>query len=421
MLQRSLLSPFLVAVYLLCLSSTVNSAEQCSAVSKSCNDLQALFTNIPLEYPALKQVLAEPEKYRVQIIYTPVTFTADRQPQLAEYYYRVDNDRYFYPASTVKLLVSLLALEWLYEQNLPDLNKDTIMLTDAIRPEQTTAHQDITAASGLPSVAHYIKKVLLVSDNDGYNRLYELMGQDYINQKLQEKGLTSSLINHRLSVPFTDEQNRHVNPVRFVGKDGKLIKAVLAKSSSGWHRNSPKPLLGKAYYSQGKLIEQPMDFSLKNKLALPDLDGIVKRVIFPQLYPETQRFMLTTEDREFVLTYMSMLPPQSDYPAYDPIDYPENYAKYLMFGGEARKLPEFIRIYNKMGSAYGHVLDGAYIIDQHNKIAFFLSAIIYTNENEVLNDDTYQTEEIGLPFMQQLGEFLYWHQLTKQILAPEIR
>ena len=163
-----------------------------------------------------------------------------------------------------------------------------------------------------------------------------------------------------------------------------------------------------------------MDFSLKNRLALPDLDGIVKRVIFPQLYPEIQRFMLTTEDREFVLTYMSMLPPQNDYPAYDPIEYPENYAKYLMFGGEARGLPEFIRIYNKIGSAYGHVLDGAYIIDQHNKIAFFLSAIIYTNENEVLNDDTYQTKEIGLPFMQQLGEFLYWHQLTKQILPSEI-
>lgn len=420
MLLRCFLCSFLLASSLLSLPSTANSSEACSVVSKSCNDLQELFADIPGDYPVLKQVIAESEKYQVQIIYTPVTFAADKQPQLAEYYYRVDNNRYFYPASTVKLLVSLLALEWLQEQDLPGLNKDTIMLTDKVRPEQTVAHQDATAENGLPSVAHYIKKILLVSDNDGYNRLYELMGQDYINQKLQEKGLTSSLINHRLSVPFTDEQNRHVNPIRFVGKDDKLIKAVPPKSSSGWHRNPQTPLLGKAYYRDGTLIEQPMDFTLKNKLAMTDLDGVLKRVIFPQLYPETQQFRLSAEDREFMLTYMSMLPPQSDYPTYDPAEYPENYAKYLMFGGETRKVPEFIRIYNKMGSAYGHVLDGAYIIDHQNKIAFFLSAIIYANENEVLNDDTYQTKEIGLPFMQQLGEFLYWHQLTKQILPPEI-
>jgi hypothetical protein len=35
-----------------------------------------------------------------------------------------------------------------------------------------------------------------------------------------------------------------------------------------------------------------------------------------------------------------------------------------------------------------------------------VTAVIYTNENETLNDDTYETEEIGLPFFAELGEYL---------------
>ncbi|WP_332912678.1 hypothetical protein [Algoriphagus boritolerans] len=34
---------------------------------------------------------------------------------------------------------------------------------------------------------------------------------------------------------------------------------------------------------------------------------------------------------------------------------------------------------------------------------FFVTAVIYTNENEILNDDTYETEEIGLPFFRRVG------------------
>src|SRR5690606_13159689 len=124
-----------------------------------------------------------------------------------------------------------------------------------------------------------------------------------------------------------------------------------------------------------------------------------------------QRFKLSEDDRRFMLTYMSMLPPESDYPAYDPAKYPPNYAKYLMFGGEARNIPEHIRSFNKVGSAYGHMLDGAYIEDRENQIRFFLSAIIYVNDNQLLNDDTYQYDEIGLPFMNQLGQYLYRYQL----------
>ena len=43
---------------------------------------------------------------------------------------------------------------------------------------------------GRPTIAHYIKKILLVSDNDAFNRLYEFLGQQYINTTLHQMGYT---------------------------------------------------------------------------------------------------------------------------------------------------------------------------------------------------------------------------------------
>ena len=133
--------------------------------------LQPLLSKLTAEYPVLQQVLDKPEPYRVQIIYTQIDRDSNNHPDLTYYQFGVDDSRYFYPASTVKLPIALLALEWLAEQNLTGLNADTAMLTEAAADWQTAQIADPTAVNGLPSIAHYIKKVLLVSDNDGSNRL----------------------------------------------------------------------------------------------------------------------------------------------------------------------------------------------------------------------------------------------------------
>ncbi len=56
------------------------------------------------------------------------------------------------------------------------------MITEAEDENQTRVYNDPTTEDGRPTVAHYIKKILLVSDNDAFNRLYEFLGQEYIQQ-----------------------------------------------------------------------------------------------------------------------------------------------------------------------------------------------------------------------------------------------
>ena len=375
--------------------------------------LQPLLSKVTEQYPTLQQVLANPEPYRLQIIYTRVDRDTDNSPNLTYYQFGLDDNHYFYPASTVKLPIALLALEWLAEQNIAGLNSDTTMVTDAASDWQTAQAADPTAANGLPSIAHYIKKVLLVSDNDGSNRLYELLGQDFINQRLSAKGLRHSVINHRLSAPLTAEQNRQFNPVRFVDPTGKPILVLPARNTNQQYINTDKPTLGRAYISGNELINSPMDFTDKNRLSLADFDGVIKRVIFPQLFSEQQRFNLKPEDRALLLRYMAMLPPASSNPDYDVKQYPDNYSKFLLFGGKPQQIPSHIRIFNKTGWAYGHIIDGGYIVDLQQGIEFFIAAVIYANENDTLNDDLYQTNEVALPFLRQLGEYLYQYELQR--------
>jgi hypothetical protein len=381
----------------------------------SCSEYQEIpFHDIPAEFPVLKEVFDKPEKYKVQVLYTQIDRNEKNEPEFTDFNFHLDDGIYFYPASTVKLPISILALEWLNEQKIEGINRESIMLTDSVRPSQIPAFYDSSSFKKLPSIEHYIKKILLVSDNDAYNRLYELLGQDYINSKMKEKGMKNTIINHRLSMPMSEEENRYFNPIRFITSSGDPIIEIPSRHTGRVYANKENPSIGKAYYSKAELVEFPMDFTFKNKYALSDLHGTLKRIIFPQKFKQEERFQISENDRQFILKYMSMLPGESEYPSYGLPDYYDSYSKFFKFGTDKSPIPSQFRIFNKTGNAYGHVLDGSYFIDYQNGIEFFVSAVIYTNENEILNDDTYEYEEIAFPFFTELGEYLYQLELKRK-------
>jgi hypothetical protein len=373
------------------------------------------------EYPTLQKVLADTAKYQVQILYTQIDRNEHGNPLFTPYSFNVDDSRYYYPASTVKLPIALLALEWLEEQQVEGLTLETTMLTDSIRPSQLPAWRDSTAQNGLPSIGHYIKKILLVSDNDASNRLYELLGMDYINQKLKEKGLGNSVITQRLSFPISPEENRQFNPIRFVDTAGKTLLEIPARQADSAYVVPGYPKLGRAYYKNDTLIQAGMDFSYKNKFSLTDFHGVVQRTIFPEAFVGIERFNLNEEHRNFMLKYMSMLPRESDFPRYDTAEFYDSYSKFFKFGSDKEVIPSRFRLFNKTGWSYGHLIDGGYFVDFETGVEFFVSAIVYVNEDQILNDDKYETDEVGLPFFAELGEYLYQRELKrKKQLLPDL-
>ena len=99
-------------------------------------------------------------------------------------------------------------------------------------------------------------------------------------------------------------------------------------------------------------------------------------------------------------------------------EYGDNYVKFLMFGSNRNQIPESIRIFNKSGFAYGFLIDNAYIVDFENNVEFLLSAVIYVNENQIFNDDNYEYDAIGLPFLQQLGQKVYEYEIAREKSYP---
>jgi hypothetical protein len=153
---------------------------------------------------------------------------------------------------------------------------------------------------------------------------------------------------------------------------------------------------------------------------LKDLHNIVRSLMFPQSVPASQRFDLTQDDYNFLRRYMSMTPPESTDPSYDS-SYHSTFVKFLFYGAEKVKTRPGIRIFNKVGDAYGFLVDAAYFADFDNHIEFMLSTVIYCNSDGILNDDKYDYESLGLPFMKNLGQVIYEHELTrKRSIIPDL-
>src|SRR5215469_905804 len=165
--------------------------------------------------PFLLRVLDKPDSFHYQLIYTRIDRDRHNTPHFHNYYLHVDSLDYFNPASTVKMPLAFLALEKMDSLARYGVDKYTPMLTDSAYSGESTAWTDTSAADGLPSLAQYIRKIFLVSDNDAYNRLYEFLGQAAINRRLHELGYPGIRITRRF-VPMSEDENRHTNPVRFV-------------------------------------------------------------------------------------------------------------------------------------------------------------------------------------------------------------
>jgi len=351
-------------------------------------------------YPAYFDSLTGPgSASNIQVIYSRIDRSRSNAPRLTHYYYKVDPSSYFYPASTVKLPVAALALQRLHELNIQGVDRTTTMILGSKDSVTTT-------------IEECIKKIFLVSDNYSYNYLYDFLGQEYINDRLHKMGYRQAQLVHRVGISLSEEENRLTRPLKFVNALGKILyEQQPTKSSLQYQvRNT---LLGKGFYQGDSLIQKPFDFSRKNKLTLPELHASLVSIIFPETLLKQNRFRLEEQDYKFLRNFMSMYPSESRITKQDTAYY-DAYVKFILFGGEEKPVLPEVRIFNKVGDAYGFLIDAAYVVDFKNKIEFFVSAVISCNSDGIYNDDKYEYSTIGWPFLKNLGAVLYDYELHRK-------
>lgn len=361
----------------------------------------------------INKIINHPDSFRVQIIYTQINRDANNHPSFHNYYFHFNPDLYFNPASTVKLPLALLSLEKLNKLPINGLNKYTPMRFDSSYPGEKDLSIDTTAASGKPSIAHFIKRAFIISENDPYNRMYQFVGQQGINRSLHEKGYKDVRITRQF-MGFTDEQNRHTNAIHFLDSAGNEIYYQPPGYNTDSFYFSHIIKLGKAHFdNHDSLVHGPFDFTGQNNLSLLDLQQMLQSVLFPSSVPKKQRFDLTDDDYKFLYQYLSQFPSETPDPRYDSSVFYNSYVKFF-FRDSTHKMPSNVRVFNKVGWAYGFLTDVSYVADFEHKVEFMLAATVYVNSDDILNDSKYDYDTVGFPFMYRLGQTIYHYELNRK-------
>ena len=359
-----------------------------------------------------KKVLASPNTYRLQLVYTQIDRDQNGIPRFTNHTLYADADYYFNPASMVKMPLAFLAIEKLYELNQPGVNKYTTMQFDSNYQRQVAMYTDSSAQNKKPSIAHFVKRAFLISENDPYNRLYQFMGQGPTNQKLIAKGYTSTKITRQF-MGYTEDQNRHTNGINFLDEKGIPILKLAPQYNTDSFQFGAPILIGDAHWnSKDEVVQAPFDFTRHNNISLIDMQKMLQAVIFPSSVPKQNRFNIAEADRLFLLQYLSQYPSETNYPKYDSAHFYDSYVKFF-FQDSTHAMPKHIRVFNKVGWAYGFLTDVSYVLDTKNNIDYMLSATVYVNSDGVVNDSKYDEETVGFPFLNKIGTAFYEYELKR--------
>jgi hypothetical protein len=360
----------------------------------------------------LKKVSRDFKKYKLQIIYTQITRDENGKAQFKDYGYHVDSSNYFYCASLVKLPCAILALE---KTKRLHVYSNTIMFTDSASACQHSVRKDTTSVNGYPSIAQYIKRMALVSDNFAYGRVYEFLGVDEIHARLGELGYKNARIVHRFDGGCKGTEHTTTNPVSFLKNDLTPITSQPQQDASRiYHHPLGIVKVGKAHLNaKNKKVNAPKDFTEMNYISLENIHSMLKRLIFNHQLPQAERYQMIEDDRQFLIDQLTALPRESSHPTYNR-SYHDSYKKYFMYGDSRKPItnPD-IKITNIVGQSYGFMVDCAYIQNKKENVEFMLSAVVYTNEDEIINDGKYEYNTVALPFLAELGRQVYNYELKR--------
>jgi hypothetical protein len=363
----------------------------------------------------LAPVLNHPARYELQVIYTQIDRDEQNRPRFTPHSYHLNARQYFNPASLVKLPVAALALEKLNQLPRPGLTRRSIMATGAAYRCQTRVPFAAPADSDrAATVGNYIKRMLLVSDNGAYNRLYEFLGQRPLNERLSQLGYPAVRIVRRFA-PCDTAANRHTNPISFHSATGDTLYKEPARFNPQPYTNPlGRVLKGRAHQAGGRIVPTPFDFTTANYLPLQDVTTLLQSILFPESLPASQRLKLSSTDYAFLRHYLHAMPHESGFRLYRSAHYFDAYKKYLYYGRRPQAvLQPGLRIYNVVGMSHGYLADVAYFADSLHQSEFMLSAVLYVNQDGIINDGAYEYETIGLPFLGQLGRHIQQYEARR--------
>ena len=152
----------------------------------------------------IKIVMSNPEGFELQIIYTQILHDKNNNVSFKDFTYHLNAENYFYPASTIKFPIAILALEKL----------------NSIENTEVNSEFTIEGNSNKLKFSEEISKIFAVSENEASTNLLEFLGLDDINKSMKAKGLEPFRLSHRVS--GSDPRSLATKPITLYKTDGIL-------------------------------------------------------------------------------------------------------------------------------------------------------------------------------------------------------
>ena len=350
--------------------------------------------------PYLKEIIKDKEDYEIQVMLTKVNHD-NTKIDFQNYQYQHDENQYFYPASTIKLPIVVLTLKKINE--LRSKGSD-ITLKSKIILNNVDNYSNFKLQDSITSFQNLIADIFLVSDNSASNILIDFIGYNYFNDEMQNAGFDRTYLNHKFNPdPYVNStwqiSDLDNNMISSINDNQKIIKAD--DKTNGLDK-------GESRYFNGEILDESLNFSEKNRFSITDMHNLIKYIFYPEIFDMANTFNLNVEDYDFIRYWMSRF-------TYEDIGekfigdekFFETYNKFFIHGDEQSVSNEQIRVYNKIGQAYGTSIDNGLIKNYQNNVEFILTSTIYTNKNKVINDNLYEYDDIAIPFLAKLSRGIY--------------
>ncbi len=367
--------------------------------SKPVDELEALLRSDE----ELASVLNDAARRRVQVLVT----IPEEGGVLRRLGHRVDAE-YFYPASSVKLCAAFGVLDKLADVR-KGPSRPRVGLTTKVRFIDGIGRSRHIHMTTLETE---LERSLVLSDNEAHNRLFDFVGDAELASRLANAGLMSPRIAHRLGRKDPDHTPPPAIEMRAPNSRSPIVIAQRAD-----YELPPPPkeiLIGTSHVDEsGSVVSGPMDFANKNIISLRDLHYLLIAITRPDLADRGKPLLTNDDDRRRLVRIMGMLPSELPPKIRRAVRGPD--ASYKrMHAAMTSALPrDKVRVHEKGGRAYGFAVENAYAVNETTGRSLFVTATIYANDNETLNDDRYDYETLANPFMMRLGNVLAQRFLTQ--------
>lgn len=342
----------------------------------------------------IKEVFSHAKYYRLKIIFTEVSTDNLGHKKISTWHFRDTVTEYFYPASLAKIPLALTTMQFMNERKVFNTALSDILIDSSNYVKERSLYDDFLL-------------MLSASDNRAFNRIYNMVGCKYININLLKKRYLNTVIDHRFELGSTIYHQTAL-PVTVVNS---VCDTIFRHSAdpiySPIQHNMRDSLIGFGYLVNDSLVPKPKSFRYHNYVDIRDVHDMMISLKYPNLINRTP-FNITNKQRETMIRFLQTSPLHPNTTDYsDTAVFHPNFLRFTLFGRDKKIQYPDIEYFNKSAMAYGFLADCSYLKDTINDVEFFLSICMYVNKDEILNDNKYEYDDVGVPFMKRFGELIY--------------